>query len=732
MIDTILWRFKDSAGHPAALTLGDLVFFALLLLLLFLFCLLMAKRRKTCIRIRNYGLIPLAAVGGFAIYAIGYLHGGTANSLTALTIRSFLSTFHMFFLHSDLLEVCEEMHHDKVYMTFFSLIHFLAFLISFLVVVQLLGTHFLSWIRLKCAAPRRSYLFFGLNGGSVTLATSLLERKERARFVVVLDKKGKSKGLGGGHSGGKENSGDDQENRETGLERLGKTDALLLNRGYSENTTFREAGIKKLLKRGEARLFLLSGDTVHNVRLALKMADEIKNGNCYRAEITLYVRVDDEGVAGLLENRKFPENVEIRIVHPARLSALELIRNYPPVDYVRPDPAKAVATEDFTAMVLGFGETGSNVLRALTEHGQFIGAEFRVTVVDKDLDGRLGTFESRYPGMKHYNIDYVSTDVNSVAFWEVLRAKLDTLDYLVISLGDSSRNIQVAVDIERFVRRVSGREIDLFVKVDGDSLRGYAAFTALLPSGHIHTFGADSTIYTEDLIVNEVWWTLAKDMHRYYCLQKEISQAENSSPKASSSLNRKILLRKNRILRKKNPTLENGLSEATQYFPSAGNTCEVTTGMKWERLPELRKLSNLSAALHLVTKLKLAGLFPEMIKNQYDKIGFLGLLGEGRLENLAKGEHLHWNATLFAHGWDTWKDIPREASENKDENRKLHACLVDWEELPGIEKRFGEPYRDYDRVYVENIYDWMQDSAIFEEVDEQFRHHHRGKEIKID
>lgn len=59
MIDTILWRFKDSAGHPAALTLGDLVFFALLLLLLFLFCLLMAKRRKTCIRIRNYGLIPL-------------------------------------------------------------------------------------------------------------------------------------------------------------------------------------------------------------------------------------------------------------------------------------------------------------------------------------------------------------------------------------------------------------------------------------------------------------------------------------------------------------------------------------------------------------------------------------------------------------------------------------------------------------------------------------------------
>ena len=67
MIDTILWRFKDSAGHPACLTMGDIAIFAVMLLLLLLFCLLMAKRRKTCLRIRNYILIPLVAVGGFVI-----------------------------------------------------------------------------------------------------------------------------------------------------------------------------------------------------------------------------------------------------------------------------------------------------------------------------------------------------------------------------------------------------------------------------------------------------------------------------------------------------------------------------------------------------------------------------------------------------------------------------------------------------------------------------------------
>lgn len=43
--------------------------------------------------------------------------------------------------------------------------------------------------------------------------------------------------------------------------------------------------------------------------------------------------------------------------------------------------------------------------------------------------------------MERYGVEYIPADVNSVAFWEVLRSKFDTLDYLVIALGDSGRNI---------------------------------------------------------------------------------------------------------------------------------------------------------------------------------------------------------------------------------------------------------------------------------------------------
>ncbi len=742
MIATILWNFKDSTGHPAYLTIGDVLAFAVMLLLLFLFCLLMARRRKTCLRIRNYLLVPLAAVGGFVIYAIGYLHGGTASSLTALSIRSFLSTFHMFFLHSDLLEVCEEMHHSKMYMTFFSLIHFLAFLISFLVVVQLFGTHFLSWLRLKCAVPRRSYLFLGLDAASATLALSLLERKEPGRLVVVFDEKGKKKWKIGKHAGG----GGEGDDREVWREQLADAGVLLLSRAYSENTTCREAGVGKLLRKGKAHFFLFSADTARNLRLALKITDEIKSAKDYRANIVLYVRIDDEEMAELLESQNVPENVEIQAVHPSRLAALELIVNHPPVDYVRPDTTKAVATKDFTAMILGFGETGSNVLRLLTEHGQFIGAEYRVTVVDKDLGGRLGTFKSRYPGMEHYGVEYIPADVNSVAFWEVLRSKLDTLDYLVIALGDSGRNIQMAVCIEQFIRRVTGRGIDIFVKTDGDPAHAYTALSTLLPR-QVHLFGTEDSIYTEELIVNETRWSLAKKMHDHYNREKAKSLSENTAEKALTSQNtdREGLLRTDALPQEETSLQENGrqerelpehtvsgerFSRLPQHETLSGERMSPDTpGVKWEQLPEIRKISNLSAALHLVTKLKLAGLLPETIKKLKNKNRFIGLLGEERLENLAKGEHLHWNATLFTHGWDTWTAIPGDSSGNKDEKRKLHACLVDWEELQRIENKFGEPYREYDRVYVVNIYDWMQDAAIFEEVDKTF-HRNNSKEEK--
>ena len=98
------------------------------IVVLFLCCLWLVKDKRSFYKFRDWGLIPLTALAGFVIY-----------SLITLVVRSFLSTFHMFFLHSDLLEVRHHMHTNATYMFAFSIIHFAAFLVSFLVVLQLFG-----------------------------------------------------------------------------------------------------------------------------------------------------------------------------------------------------------------------------------------------------------------------------------------------------------------------------------------------------------------------------------------------------------------------------------------------------------------------------------------------------------------------------------------------------------------------------------------------------------------
>lgn len=67
-----------------------------------------------------------------------------------------------------------------------------------------------------------------------------------------------------------------------------------------------------------------------------------------------------------------------------------------------------------------------------------------------------------------------------------------------------------------------------------------------------------------------------------------------------------------------------------------------------------KKMTNLSAAVHIYTKLKLAGLTVADVNKLEIKKDFEKLLGPERMACLAEGEHLHWNATLFTNGWETW------------------------------------------------------------------------------
>lgn len=653
MTNTFLLPLSNWFDQPC-FTLWNLIGFFILLLIIAGYCLLLVKNKKLCLNIRNRVLIPITALGGFLIYFIGYMDEGSLHSLIALGLRSFISTFHMFFLHSDLIEVSKHMHESVIYMTLFSIIHFLAFLITFMIVIQLFGKHLLSWLKLRYSSAGNNYIFFGLNEESLELAKSLLKHKEQDRQILLLDKKIKNKIDTVSKSKILESV---FHSRESLFEQVSKLDVLLLNREYTQEDSLKDIGIAKLLTQGKAYLFFFSNNIDYNIQSALNAIDEIQNQLKSTASISIYVRANADYMINLFE-KKSTENIEIHIINPAKLAAMELIINYPPVNYVEVDTQKAIAKKDFTALIIGLGKVGHYTLRALTEHGQFVNSDFHAIAIDKDMDSKQGEFQYRFPGMKHYDIAYKKLLVNSNEYWELLDKKADSLDYIVISLGDTNLNMKTAISICRYMERRTDRSIDIFVKVHNSTDYDYMK-VATEKFKTIKVFGSNEGIFTEEIIVDESRYMVAKKIHDYY----------NS---------------------KKDPSRQ----------------------VSWQDLSHIKKVTNISAAIHLQTKLKMMGLEKEDIKQHICENDFHAQLGNERLDNLAKGEHLHWNATLFTNEWNTWKPDSKDHFTNKDERRKLHACLVDWEDLKEVEKIFGEPYQEYDYDSVKKIWSLIKDDIL--------------------
>lgn len=120
-------------------------------------------------------------IAGFLIYWYAFNEGGSDSNSIALAFRSALSSMEMFASHSDLLEVPEDLHHDPFYMTIFSVIHFLAVIVSAVFIIKLLGFRFISWVRLCMANLSRKkkcrlFIFWGVNDNAILLANSIRKK----------------------------------------------------------------------------------------------------------------------------------------------------------------------------------------------------------------------------------------------------------------------------------------------------------------------------------------------------------------------------------------------------------------------------------------------------------------------------------------------------------------------------------------------------------------------------
>lgn len=162
------------------------------------------------------------------------------------------------------------------------------------------------------------------------------------------------------------------------------------------------------------------------------------------------------------------------------------------------------------------------------------------------------------------------------------------------------------------------------------------------------------------------------------------------------------------------------------------NPKNLSPALQWKTLDPFLKDSNRMQVEHLFIKLNVINTYLEKKKYQgnyetikevamqrwfvhggtmlWDEIKGAKTLATyipiDTLEKLAHTEKMRWNAFHILNGWKKL-DIPQDAKEKigKDKDRKLHPCLVPWEELDKVSKNHKHDYKSDDSETVMRAYE---------------------------
>ncbi len=318
---------------------------------------------------------------GVMLYVIGFNWEGTQGNAIALLLRSVTASMEMFVSESELIEVHEVPKSDFLYMTIFSIVHFLAICISAAFVIHILGTRAVSFLRMSRLAnfpykkDKEAYVFFDISDEAVDLAKSIhdhhrsLPKEQRRPYRIIFVRTPQSAEHNDRFSFGHLLSMADNHNER--LEELIALDAFITysRRIVTLDLTDRDwrdtVGLNRLRRYLDQRaahihFFCLSPDEKANIATAVALHERFKANE---GHVDIYSHVNPSSVTDtfMAKGMHFIDSASLAVMelkeHPAAL----------PAAYVLPDPATATATRPFNALIIGLGATGTEVLKFLYE-----------------------------------------------------------------------------------------------------------------------------------------------------------------------------------------------------------------------------------------------------------------------------------------------------------------------------------------------------------------------------
>ena len=408
-------------------------------------------------------------------------------------------------------------------------------------------------------------------------------------------------------------------------------------------------------KKRSLHVYALADNEDANIKYAVRLLKLLKEIEIDPARTSLILLGQEEEHGGDLQaGREHYGYGEVKAFDHAELTARLLMQKYPICNAVSFDD-KGLATADVEVLLVGFGPMGQEVLKKMIANGQFAGSKFRAHVFYPACGNVDGFYRRKNVAMlKEYEVNFYPHNGRSIPFCDFLEEHAESLTYMVVAVGNMKKGSEIAYDIIDFLAK-KGREMPV-----------YQCCTDNVICHRNHRESEYASLQDLDVLYGGGMDDLAMRINHFY-----------NDPK--------------------------GLAKE-----------------QWMNCDYFSRMSCRASADFLS--------------------GYLGKLCEDhskeltaeKLENMAITEHLRWNAFHFSMGYarmsvETWneraKTFRKEVAMggvghiriSKDAVNKLHACLVDWDELDALSERENEvtgknvDYKQMDRDNVGVVLKLMQE-----------------------
>ena len=343
-----------------------------------------------------------------------------------------------------------------------------------------------------------------------------------------------------------------------------------------------------------------------------------------------HIQIDDPDLIELLKQDsqflKPDQNLKVITFNKQRLIARRFLLSHPLYQY-----ADMRGQDRIRVAIFGFSHQAQQLLLQLASSSYYRDLKLpEIIIIDSQAKQRGQQFISRYPGLQDTKIcklNFIDFDIHTQT---LDLAFLQTLDQ-----GNSAYGQNLTAILLCFEQDNKNITASLRLRIKTQQTR-----IALAPIFISMTQDLDALSINTDQTPN--FEQVFQHFGQQTCTWQEIVEASSD--------------------------------KLAKFIHNAYNS-HYGKGTKWQDLTETYRDANRGAADHITVKLASLGYFiPQDPSNWSEKVD----LTENQ-ELLAKLEHNRWYAERRLNGW--------QYGTTRDDNRKIHPCLIPYEQLPEEEKQ---------------------------------------------